>query len=380
MRAVHDAALPAYLNDRDAWESARKKVLGSSRPRSEKRAALDAIGPEPAAPLHPMLTAQEPTLEGLHKLLAIGQPSLGVFSAEGGQFTGGHGMSDDAKLRTAAGFSGLWDGTPIQRVRAGDGASVLPGRRVCLHLMAQPDVCGAFLGDRVLADQGLLSRVLVTAPASTMGTRQWRDPPASARAALAAYADLLRGLLSAPQPLAPGKPNELQPRALPVLADARALWISYADSVEMRLREGGEYESIRGLAGKLPEHAARIAAVLTLAGDLGAARVPAERLADGIKLAEHYAGEAQRLHDSGAGDPTLRLAQRALAWCQSQPGRMVALADLYQCGPRGIRDAAAARRIMDILTDHGWLAPMAGVAEVAGRFRREVWRVREDVR
>ena len=37
---------------------------------------------------------------------------------EGGQFIGGHGMTPEAMLRTAAGLSCLWDGEPIKRVRA----------------------------------------------------------------------------------------------------------------------------------------------------------------------------------------------------------------------------------------------------------------------
>ncbi len=77
-----------------------------------------------------MATCPEPTFEGLCKLLAVGQPSVGVFASEGGQFIGGHGMSDDNKLRTAAGLSSVWDGEPIRRVRAGDGSIILPG--LCL--------------------------------------------------------------------------------------------------------------------------------------------------------------------------------------------------------------------------------------------------------
>jgi hypothetical protein len=56
-----------------------------------------------------------------------------------------HGMSDDAKLRTAAGLSFLWDGEPLNRMRAGDGAMVMPGRRLAIHLMAQPDVAAIAL-------------------------------------------------------------------------------------------------------------------------------------------------------------------------------------------------------------------------------------------
>ena len=91
-------------------------------------------------------------------------------------------------------------------------------------------------------------------------------------------------------------------------------------------------------------------------------------MAHGIELAGHYAGEALRLHAAGASDPTLMLAQRALAWCQAQPGGIVALADLYRKGPRAIRDAATARRVVDILVDHGWLTGVPDGAEVAGSF------------
>jgi hypothetical protein len=42
------------------------------------------------------------------KLFAVGHPSLGIFATEGGHFIGGHGMSDDNKLRTATGLSTVW--------------------------------------------------------------------------------------------------------------------------------------------------------------------------------------------------------------------------------------------------------------------------------
>jgi hypothetical protein len=98
------------------------------------------------------------------RLLATGRASIGIFAAEGGQFIGGHGMSDDARLRTAAGLSAVWDGESIRRVRAGDGVTVLPGRRLAMHLMAQPDVAANWMCDSLLIDQGITSRVLVTAP------------------------------------------------------------------------------------------------------------------------------------------------------------------------------------------------------------------------
>lgn len=62
---------------REASGTKKNKVL-------EAEADLDALEPEPKAPLAPNLTASEPTLEGLAKLYMVGQPSLGLFSDEAG--------------------------------------------------------------------------------------------------------------------------------------------------------------------------------------------------------------------------------------------------------------------------------------------------------
>ena len=134
LRAGYDVDLPAYEQRREAWEAQRRRILraqgkGAAKTLDEKNAALEELGPPPQAPLTPLLTCPEPTFEGLCRLLVSGYPSVGVFSAEGGQFVGGHSMSEDHRLKTAAALSGLWDGAPIKRVRSGDGISILPGRR-----------------------------------------------------------------------------------------------------------------------------------------------------------------------------------------------------------------------------------------------------------
>ena len=288
LRDRYDADLPAWQNDKDAWDKQRVQILNDRKncpDHASKRRALTDLGPAPAAPLIPMLSCPEPTFEGLCRLLAAGLPSVGVFSGEGGQFIGGYGMSDDQKLKTAAAFSGLWDGEPIKRVRASDGAVTLPGRRVAMHLMVQPDVAALMLSDRVLADQGLLSRLLVTAPEMASGTRFWREPRPECDVAKKRYDARLLSILEAPLPLAEGQRNELVPRRLPLSADARGVWIAFADHVEKLIAPDGDFESIRGFANKLAEHAARVAAVITLVDDLKAPEVPREFMWAGIDLA-----------------------------------------------------------------------------------------------
>ena len=79
---------------------------------------------------------------------------------------------------------------------------------------------------------------------------------------------------------------------------------------------GGELEPIRGLANKLPEHAARIAAVLTFRRHRRR-RITASEMEAGIRLAEHYVTEAMRLFGAGRVSADLREAQRLLAWLQN---------------------------------------------------------------
>jgi hypothetical protein len=108
LRAEYDAALPDYKRAKRAFEVAiaeAEKKAKRTGGRQEIEAALRSVGSEPRAPLIPVLTCGEPTLEGLHKLYAIGHPALGLFSDEGGSFIGGHAMADENRLRTITGLS-----------------------------------------------------------------------------------------------------------------------------------------------------------------------------------------------------------------------------------------------------------------------------------
>jgi Protein of unknown function (DUF3987) len=376
-RRASGAPLPAYENDKAAWDTAREAARKAGKGnRTAIRVALDALGPAPTPPLMPMLTCPEPTIEGLCKLYAYGQPSLGIFAAEGGQFIGGHGMSDDNKLKTAAGLSSAWDGDPIRRVRSGDGASILPGRRLAAHLMAQPAVADILFRDRLLADQGLLSRLLVTAPDGAAGTRLWHEEQPETDRDLKRYGARLLAILETPLPLAAGKSNELEPRRLLLSSAGRALWIKFADHIERAIAPGAELEPIRGLANKLPEHAARLAAVLTLVRDIDAGEIVAADIEAGIALAEHYAAEALRLFGASRISTDLRLAHKLLDWLLYQwtePG--ISLPDIYQRSLNAIGDKATAAKLVTILEDHGWLYRIPQGAIVSGQRRRDAWRI-----
>jgi Protein of unknown function (DUF3987) len=373
---AHAADLPTWFNDKLAWDKAREAAVKRGKgDRAAIKATLDALGPAPAGPLEPLLMCPEPTFEGLCKLFAIGQPSLGIFATEGGQFIGEHGgMSQENKLKTAAGLSSLWDGEPIRRVRSGDGASVMPGRRLAAHLMAQPAVADFWFRDRLLADQGMLSRLLPTAPDSAAGTRFHHDEQPETDRDLKRYGARLHSILETPLPLALGKTNELEPRPLVLSASARRLWIEFDNRKEAAILENGEYAPIRGLANKLPEHAARVAAGLTLVRDIGTGEILVDEMAAGIVLAQHYAAEALRLFGSAQIDADVCLAQTALDWLLFQwMEPAISLPDLYQRGPNAIRDKGTAHKIVGKLEHHGWLIHLPGGTEIGGVRRRDAW-------
>src|SRR5687768_4803730 len=132
--AEHEAKMEEWQARR---ESAKKKKAGNDAHEGFAQRVLE-IGPAPAPPLQPTLTAADFTAEGLAKHLAIGVPSVGAFTDEAALVFGGHGMTKETITRTAGTLSKLWDSGTLDRIRAGDGAMKLYGRRLAMHLMAQP--------------------------------------------------------------------------------------------------------------------------------------------------------------------------------------------------------------------------------------------------
>lgn len=324
-------------------------------------------------PRESVFLASDPTVEGLCKLLHAGLPSVGVFSAEGGRFLGGHGMSEETALRTAAGLSLFWDGAPVDRVRSGDGASKLFGRRVALHLLAQPRATFAWLNNPVLRDQGLFSRCLVAYPQSTAGTRMFRNEKAEDTPAAAAYVSRMTALLGGAWPI--NEFHELQPQHMGIGGGARTLWIEMHNQIEGSI--SGDFKPVRALASKAAEHMGRIAGVLTLIDDPTATTVTEEAMQRAAVLVEFYLGEALRL--SGVQPQHEKADQAAVlwAWLMLRGKKHITLPELTQHAPNKMRKAETLRSLMDVLADHYMARPMPqDTVHYSGKVRREAWEVR----
>lgn len=357
-----------------AWKKSREEALSSGVDKDEKKKALMDLGPEPEKPIDPTIIHEEPTLEGLTKSLATGWPSEGIFSNEGGQLIGGYGMNSENQLKTSAGYSKFWDGSPTTRTRAGDGITVLYGKRVSLHLMIQPEVGRMFFGNRLLADQGIFSRCLTSYPCSTIGDRKYVGSSLLDTPEIKKYFSIMMKILETPLPLAEGSLNELEPRKISLNSKAKNIWVGFYNHIEKLCKKDRELHPIKGFASKSAEHAARIAGVLSLVENLNAVEISEANIQSGIAIVQFHLGEALRLFNSSADNPDLLLAETLLAWAKVQ-GKPVYPGLIYQRGPNAIRDKATAERIIYILVDHGWFRPIIGGAIIDGKKRKTAYEV-----
>ncbi len=347
-----------YRDKFDAWKMHRDMIL---RKKPETIATeLRKLPQEPARPLEPYLLLEEPSYEGLVKLYAVGQPSIGLFSDEGGRMFGGYAMGRENMLKTACGLSSLWDGKPITRIRGGDENLLLYGRRFSSHLMIQEVVLANVLKNDLLVGQGLIARCLIVAPVSNAGERPYNPVDVSQDSTLQGFYAHATALLQQPLPLADKTVrNELSPRRIGLSATAKEAWVRFHDEIDCALGSNGPYYGIRRSANKAAEQALRIGGVLTIVENFEAADISIDAMERAIELVRFYLGEALRIADISCVDTDLDLAQAVHDWMMKRASaengaqKTFSLQEIYQrAGPRGVRNKQMAQKVMGILEEH----------------------------
>lgn len=150
-----------------------------------------------------------------------------------------------------------------------------------------------------------------------------------------------------------GSRNELSPRTLVLTDDAKRQWCEFHDEVERELGPDGRYCAVGDLGAKAAEHAARIAGVLTIVGDVRATEIGAETMARAVTLARWYLNEAVRLQQAARTDSRLLIADSVLKFVAARPGKVIQVRELIQLGPSKVRNKVAADEALDILCAHG---------------------------
>ena len=357
LRAAYEPVKRKYDIALAAWRAQKSQIDRSKIDFAARCLELEKLGPEPTLPLRPVHTINETTAEGLAKNWPHLPGSLGIFSAEGGQFLGGHGFSDDAKLRTAASLAQLWDGSGLRRLRAGDGVVDLHGRRLAAHLMIQPDAAATVLNDSVLRDQGLLSRLLLASPESLAGSRYWKEPAESPDPGLSQYFSRILSIFEIPTVAANSAGNELAPRALDLSSEARSVWTKFYDSVEADAGPKKRFDRLRDVAAKAAEQAARIAGVLQIVDDPTAETVEGETMLRACALVAWYLAEAVRIASDHKSAPINRDAGSLREWIDRRGSDLITATELLTLGPNRLRSKAKLDPAIAILESQGFLKP-----------------------
>lgn len=358
-----------YTIDDAAFKAATTKAKAGNKNRTEIRDALEATGKPPLPPVQPLLTADEPTGPGLQRLFAEAMPALGLFSDEGATFLGGWSMQEENQAATGGMLSKLWDGQAIKRIRADkeNGTQILYGRRLCLHLMVQPDIAGKLLGNQAVRNQGLLSRILVAAPKSLKGTRFWKEPTEQDRENLRAYHERLGRLLAFEFRYRDEHSRALDLDLVRLTPDAKATLIEFSDHCERQIAPGGRYVDIADFASKMTENATRLAAVVSYfsAGtSLHRDGLSANAVKSGIALVEFYASEAARLYGAAAVDDDTANAATLIDWIRKRDLTSVGAQFLNRHGPPQTRSAPILKRAIAVLVEHSHLVQITGGAHL----------------
>lgn len=348
-----------YRTAKAAWWGAQQAIINNKRlDTKQKQEELSKIGQEPPEPIDWKLICSEPTIEGLLNQFQYGYPSLGIFNNDGGAFVGGYSMSKDFRLKTAATLSNLWNATPVDRTLKNRQENCrVANRRLSLHLMIQPDVAKQFFATPEFKGQGLFSRFLIAFPETTMGERfQYEEDPANV-GKMHAFNNQLLYVLQKQLSLIHGTRQELMPTVLALDDDAKEEWEKYADYIEGKLCRRGELEAIADFAGKIVEHALRLAGVMTIVQNPNATTIDKFMLWRAANLMEYYTAQYFRIFDDGETPKEILDAEKMLEWLQFDYGEdYVTLNEIKHNGPHGLRKRTVG--IVVMLLDHNWLIPV----------------------
>ena len=324
LEAAYKESHAEWKMEFESCKQARDDGMKKAKTQPDKMRHLKEMGEPPIEPPLPVVLVEEPTYEGLIKVLQYGLPSIGLFTDEGGRFVGGHALNSENALKTAAGMSSLWDSGEAKRTRLGDGHISLHGKRVSMHLMLQGVVAEMLMGNDIFREQGWLTRMLISWPESTVGNRMYVEENIFSDPAVKNYHAKCLELLDRVS-------TQDQILDLPIFElsqDAKRLWVPFHDYCNKGAASGGELEAARGFANKAPEHAARLAGVLAVMK--GSTQINTDELASGIEPMNYYLNEAIRIADSGQINQAVKDAAILLKWLQRKNHKYVYPALVYQ--------------------------------------------------
>jgi hypothetical protein len=354
------AELLAWQAERDGLLNKIKRAAGSNGNNAGadvahckvRLAELEAMPPH--QPILPSIFHEDTNAARLAVDLAEGWPSAAIWSDEAGLVIGSHGMNDDNLMGFIALLNRLWDGNDFDRSRLTTKSAFIRGRRLTVSLMMQPVVLTRLLSAAGGASRGIgwIARTLIAWPASTIGSRPYRD--AADMPALFAFHSRVRELLDLELPVERAG-MVLAPPSLSLSPSAFRVWRSLHDEVEAELSQVGEFGGVSDIGAKIAENAARIAGVFHVVTQGPDGTIDAATMDGAAKVAIWHLSEARRV--VGATKTAQDVADAGLLlewWLSRQPEHAVEPRDILRLGPPALRDKERRDNAITALIEKHW--------------------------
>lgn len=301
------------LTRQKAIDKARGKAPSDPEKLREVIRAVQALEETlPKVPVAPRLLCDDITPEAMGAFMAEQDERASVIEAEGGLFSILAGMYSSGTpnlnlvLKSWSSESSTVDRRSRDTIRLRDPAlsiTLTPQNEVLRDIAEMPGFRG----------RGLLGRFLYCLPVSRLGTRVIETLPIPETVRVN-YRSMVFRILS--KPWAQDDGGNRTPYIIRLSEPAYRQWISFAEAVELELRDGGQFELLRDWAGKLPGQAIRLSGLFHVARaeDPAGTPVPADTMDKALRLAAVLADHARAAFAFMGSDPAVECGRKILRW------------------------------------------------------------------
>lgn len=270
---------------------------------------------------------ERPLLEALH---GDGR-CIAIMSDEGSIVLSGGATNKMTTLNKA------WDGPSLLTLDRADDSIEARDPRVTVSFMIQEKLFEEFMRKRGVAarESGFLARFLVCWPASTQGFRLMQlDEPVWYH--LRKFHQRMDELLEATATRR--KAGDNARTLLYFSPEAKELWVNVQNTIEPKLQQGGELQSVRDFASKSMEIAGRLAACMHHFDGVAGNEISMESLQRALNVMQYYFGEYVYLFGDKADVPLEQKdAQSLVSYLHSRYWRSGSYAalrnEVRKCGP-----------------------------------------------